>query len=122
VAIYKLRSFARFARSENISDDKLAEAVKRAARGLVDADLGSGLIKQRVARQGQGKRGGYRVMVAFRSGDFAVFLFGFAKSAEDNLDDRQVSVLRTVAASWLSADAATIKKAVEQGELVEVLT
>jgi hypothetical protein len=52
VAIYTLKSFARFARSENIADDKLAEAVMRARRGLVDADLGSGLIKQRVARQG----------------------------------------------------------------------
>jgi hypothetical protein len=119
--IYKLKSFVRFASGENIADDALVEAILRAARGLVDADLGGGLIKQRVARPGQGRRGGYRVMVAFRSGDFAVFLFGFAKSAEDNLDDRQVKVLRGVAASWLSADAATIKKAVQEGELVEVL-
>jgi hypothetical protein len=120
--IYKLKSFARFARSEDIADAKLADAVARAARGLVDADIGAGLIKQRVAREGQGRRGGYRMIIAFRSGDFAVFLFGFAKSVEDNLDDRQVKVLRRVAANWLSADAATIKKAVEQGELVEVLT
>jgi hypothetical protein len=97
------------------------ETILRAARGLVDADLGGGLIK-RVARPGQGRRSGYRVMVAFRSGDFAVFLFGFARSAEDNLDDRQVKALRGVAASWLSADAAAIKKAVQQGELVEALT
>jgi hypothetical protein len=121
VAIYKLKTFARFARNESISDESLAEAIERAGRGLVDADLGGGLIKQRVARKGQGRSGGYRVMVAFRAGDFAVFLFGFAKSAQDNLDDRQVKVLRGFAASWLSADAATIKKAVEQGELVEVL-
>jgi len=60
-------------------------------------------------------------MIALRARDFAVFLFGFAKSAQDNLDDRQVNVLRGIAASWLSADATTIKKAVEQGELVEVL-
>lgn len=121
MAIYKLKTFARFARNESISDESLAEAIERAGRGLVDADLGGGLIKQRVARKGQGRSGGYRVMVAFRAGDFAVFLFGFAKSAQDNLDDRQVKVLRGFAASWLSADAATIKKAVEQGELVEVL-
>ncbi len=119
--IYQLKPFARFARSEAISDESLSEAVERAGRGLVDADLGGGLIKQRVARKGQGRSGGYRVMIAFRAGDFAVFLFGFAKSAQDNLDDRQVSVLRGFAASWLSADAATIKKAVEQGELLEVL-
>src|SRR5277367_5120463 len=79
VPIYKLKPFARFARSENIDDENLVEAVERAGRGLVDADLGGGLIKQRVARKGQGRRGGYRVMVAIRSADYAVFLFGFAK-------------------------------------------
>jgi len=121
VPIYKLKPFARFARSENIDDENLVEAVERAGRGLVDADLGGGLIKQRVARKGQGRRGGYRVMIALRSGDFAVFLFGFAKSAQDNLDDRQLTVFRRLAASWLSADLAAIKRAVEQGELVEVL-
>lgn len=121
MAIYKLKTFARFARSEKIADESLSDAVERARRGLVDADLGGGLIKQRVARKGQGRRGGYRVMIAVRAGDFAVFLFGFAKNAQDNLDDRQLNVLRRFAASWLSADAATIKKAVEQGELVEVL-
>ena len=60
-------------------------------------------------------------MIAVRTADFAVFLFGFAKSAQDNLDDRQWNVLHRLAASWLSADAVTIGKAVEQGELVEVL-
>ena len=119
--IYKLKSFARFARAEDIDDGSLAEAVERAARGLIDADLGGGLIKQRVARKGQGRRGGYRVMVAFRAADFAVFLFGFAKSAQANLDDRQLNMLRGFAAAWLAADAKTIRQALEQGELVEVL-
>lgn len=119
--IYKLKSFARFARAEDIDDGSLAEAVERAARGLIDADLGGGLIKQRIARKGQGRRGGYRVMVAFRAADFAVFLFGFAKSAQANLDDRQLNMLRGFAAAWLAADAKTIRQALEQGELVEVL-
>jgi len=95
--------------------------VERAGRGLVDADLGGGLIKQRVARKGQGRRGGYRVLIAFRSEDFSVFLFGFAKSAEDNLDDRQLAMLRRVAVAWLSTDASVVRKAVEEGELLEVV-
>ena len=61
-------------------------------------------------------------MVAIRSRDFAVFLFGFAKSAQDNLDQRQVNILRGFTAAWLSADAATIARAVQQGELMEVLS
>jgi hypothetical protein len=121
VAIFKLKTFARFARDEDIADENLAKAIERAGRGLVDADLGGGLIKQRVARKGQGRRGGYRVIIAFRATDFAVFLFGFAKSARDNLDARQLNVLRGFAAAWLSADSVTIKRAMEQGELVEVL-
>jgi hypothetical protein len=96
VPIYQLKSFARFARGERIAGETLIEAIERAGRGLVDADLGGGLIKQRVARKGQGRRGGYRVIIAFRSGDFSVFLFGFAKSDEDNIDDRQLAVLRRI--------------------------
>jgi hypothetical protein len=120
VTIYQLKSFARFAHGERIADESLIEAIMRAERGLVDADLGGGLIKQRVARKGQGRRGGYRMMIAFRSPDFSVFLFGFAKSDEGNIDDRQLAVLRRIAASWLSADATLIKKAVERGELTEL--
>ena len=44
-------------------------AIETAGRGLIDADLGGGLIKQRVARPGQGKRGGFRMMIAFRRAD-----------------------------------------------------
>jgi hypothetical protein len=120
LTIYQLKTFARFARSEKIAAKGLIEAIERAERGLVDADLGGGLIKQRVARQGQGRRGGYRMMIAFRSRDFSVFLFGFAKSDESNIDDRQLAVLRRITTAWLSADAMSIKKAVEQGELIEV--
>ena len=120
MTIYQLKSFARFAQRERIEDQSLIDAIERAERGLVDADLGSGLIKQRVARKGQGRSGGYRMMIAFRSGDFSVFLFGFAKSDESNIDDRQLSVLRRIAAAWLSADATSIKTAVEHGELIEV--
>ena len=48
--IYKNRWFAKFANREGISDATLVAAVARANSGLIDADLGGGLIKQRVAR------------------------------------------------------------------------
>ena len=65
---FKTKWFTRFVRGEGIADDSLREALERAERGLIDADLGGGLIKLRVARRGQGKSGGYRVIVAYRSG------------------------------------------------------
>jgi len=71
--------------------------VQRAERGLVDADLGGGVIKQRVARPGQGRSGGYRVLLAYRRKTRAVFLFAFAKSERDNIDDNELATLRDIA-------------------------
>lgn len=62
--IYKNRWFAKFASREGISDATLVAAIDQANRGLIDADLGGGLIKQRVAREGGGKSGGYRTLVS----------------------------------------------------------
>jgi hypothetical protein len=120
VRIFKLKTFARFARRARISDVSLYDAIDRAERGLVDADLGGGLIKQRVARPGQGKRGGYRVIVGVRSKLRAVFLFGFAKNELDNIDDDQLATLRETAALWLAADAQKIERAIKDELLIEV--
>jgi hypothetical protein len=120
VRIFKIKTFARFTKRERIADVSLCEAIERAERGLVDADLGGGLIKQRVARTGQGKRGGYRMLIAFRSKLRAVFLFGFAKSELDNIDDDQLATLRETAALWLAADAQKIEQAIKDGLLIEV--
>ncbi|MFZ5745988.1 MAG: type II toxin-antitoxin system RelE/ParE family toxin [Pseudomonadota bacterium] len=78
--IYKNRWFAKFASREGIGDSTLVAAVEQANRGLIDADLGGGLIKQRVAREGGGKSGGYRTLVFFRHEERAIFAFCFAKS------------------------------------------
>jgi hypothetical protein len=67
--IFKIRWFQRFARKEGIEDADLCEAVDRAEQGAIDANLGGGLIKQRLARKGGGKRGGYRTIIAYRKGE-----------------------------------------------------
>lgn len=65
--VFKTKSFARFA-AEMITDADLCDAIRRAEDGLIDADLGGGVIKQRLAREGQGKFGGFRSIVLFRRG------------------------------------------------------
>ena len=87
--------------------------------GLIDADLGGHIVKQRVARPGQGKRGGFRMLIGFRS-DLAIFLFGFAKNERENIDDDQLKTLQEIVASWFSADEKKIARALEDGILVEV--
>ena len=118
--VFKVRSVARFARRERIGDADLIEAIQRAERGIVDADLGGGLIKQRVARPGQGRSGGFRVLVAFRIRDRAVFLYGFAKNERDNIDPDELVELREVAEDWLRASAERIGRALADGTLQEV--
>jgi len=118
--VLKTRWFARFARQEKIADAGLREAIERAERGLVDADLGGGLVKQRVARQGQGRSGGYRVLVAYREKNRAIFLFGFAKSDQENVGSDELAFLRELAKNWLAADTAKIRNEIEAGNIQEI--
>ena len=118
--IFKTRPFTRFARGERITDKSLSEAIRRAEWGLVDADLGGGVIKQRVARPGQGRSGGYRVLIAYRAKHRGVFLYGFAKSERDNIDPDELVTLQEIAEKWLAADTKGIVQALNEGVLLEV--
>jgi hypothetical protein len=118
--VFATRWFSRFARNERISDDRLCQAIKRAQYGLIDADLGRGLIKQRVARPGQGRRGGYRVLIAHRAGDRGVFLYGFAKSERDNLNPRDLADWQARAQDVLAASNDLIESNVADDSLREV--
>ena len=119
--IFKTKWFVRYARHERISDASLRHAIERAEREIVDANLGCGVIKQRVAREGQGRSGGYRLMVAYRAGDRAVFLYGFAKNERENIGDDELATLREIAAAWLEANDECLEHAIQGGILQEVI-
>jgi hypothetical protein len=119
VRLFKTRTLAKFARQNGIRDASLVAAVENAMRVLVDADLGGHIIKQRVARPRQGKRGGFRMLIGLRP-DLAIFLFGFAKNESENIDDDQLKDLREIATSWFAADEKKIAQALEDGILLEV--
>jgi len=104
--VFKTKDFGRFARRERIDDRRLCEAMRRAERGLVDADLGGGLIKQRVARAGQGRSGGYRTLMAYRVRTRTVFLYGFAKSERDNIGPDELEYWRKIARGFLGVNDA----------------
>ncbi|MGO8740373.1 type II toxin-antitoxin system RelE/ParE family toxin [Rhodoblastus sp.] len=117
--LFKVRWFARFARNERLDEKSLSEAIRRAACGLIDADLGGGLIKQRVARRGKGRSSGYRTIIAFRAKDRAVFLYGFAKSEKENIEADELQDLRLVARGWLDATPERIEAALAEGAIQE---
>lgn len=88
--------------------------------GTGSTDLGTGFIKQRIARQGEGKSGGYRSILIYRSGERAIFVFAFPKSAKANLSAAELKVYRRAASIMLELGENQIQTEVEAGRLVEV--
>ena len=117
---FKTKAFARFADRERLEDAALCEAVRRARRGLIDADLGGGVIKQRIARKGGGKSGGFRAIVLFRRNELAFFVYGFAKSNWENLRRNELEAFRMLADEMLGLTGAGLAAALENGTIIEV--
>ena len=115
-----VKPFARFARKARIKDEGLLGAADDIAAGQFDADLGGGLYKQRIAREGGGKSGGYRVVLAFRAKARVVFLVGYAKSDKADLTPKEQESLRLLAGRLLGFDDAAVTRLVEAGEWTEI--
>lgn len=120
MAVYKTRWFDRWASKERLSTASLCVAVQEMAKGLIDADLGGGLVKKRIGRPGQGKSGGYRTLVATNKGNRWVYGFGFPKNERSNIDKDEAEALKKLAAHLLSLTMQAIGRAQSAGELIEV--
>src|SRR5690606_9455297 len=110
------------ARKAVLNDDKLLEAAKAVADGRWDADLGGGVFKQRVTREGRGKSGGFRTIVLFKAGRHSFFVHGFAKNQKANITAKELKALKTLANTLLALDAEALDKASAAGEISEVTT
>lgn len=91
-----------------LTDAQLAAAAALVVEGRFDADLGGGVYKQRVARAGGGKSGGFRTLLAFRAVDRA------------NVTAKELEALQAFAALLLGYGARELDEAVAYGELVEL--
>lgn len=118
--IFKTRVFAKFAKKERISNSDLCESVERAENGLIDADLGGCIIKQRIGRKGHGRSSGYRVLIAVRMKKRYVFMDGFAKNEKDNINNDELFVLKKFGSAWINADEKSLESAIKTGKLIEV--
>ena len=119
--IFRNKPFTRFAKNAALDDDALCEAVDNAKRGLIDARLGGGVIKQRVARRGEGKSGGFRAIILYEQHALAIFVQGFAKKDQANIDRRELAAFKALAAQLLSYEADEIARAVASGTLIKVV-
>jgi hypothetical protein len=118
--IYKNAWFTRFARKEKISVQAILDAVDREEHGLIDANLGGGVIKQRIARNGQGKSGSYRSVVLFSKSDKAFFVYGFSKSAQHNIQDDELAQFKRAAKILFTLSDDQISQLIKNREFEEV--
>lgn len=118
--LFTTRLFDKWAAKEGVTDAVLRVAVAEMAQGLVEADLGGHVYKKRVGLPGRGKRGGARTLLAFRIGNRAVFLYGYAKNERDNIDAQELKALKRLAAEVLGWTEAQLDVALTQGKLIEV--
>lgn len=116
---FKTRVFARWARKEGVTDRALLVAVAEMESGLVDARLGGGLFKKRVALPGGGKRGGARTIVAGNFRDRWIFLYGFTKNERANIDQKEERDLKRIAGAMLELDWTALGRMLESGKLLE---
>lgn len=118
--IFKSKWFGKFVREEVISDVKLCQAVRDAEAGLIDADYGGGVIKQRVARPSEGKSGGYRCIILYRKSSMAFFVYGFPKKERANISQLEKREFKELAKVTLDLSDSQLAKAIRTGAFMEV--
>lgn len=120
MSVFVTKEFARFARKARLADATLFQAAQDVAAGHFDADLGGGVFKQRVAREGGGKSGGFRTIILFRVGSHSFFAHGFAKSDKANVSAKELKALKRLADVLLGFSEEQIGAAQAAGELTKV--
>ena len=118
--IFKSRWFQRFVQKEGITDAALHDAVERAHRGQIDADLGGEVIKQRIARPGRGRSKGYRTIILFRRGARAFFVYGFSKGQRENIDSAEEKQFKEAAKHVLALTEKQVAELLKRGDFIEV--
>ena len=118
--VFKTRYFGRWMRKTELGNRALCEAVAEIAQGLVDADLGGGVVKKRVALPGRGKSGGARTLVATNKGNRWFFVFGFEKNDRANISDQELEALQDIAQDLLARTSEQLDLAVQTSALEEI--
>lgn len=118
--VFKTRYFSRWMRKTELSDSALCAAIAEMVQGLIDADLGGGVVKKRVGLAGRGKRGGARTLVATNKGNLWFFVFGFEKNDRANIGADELEALQDLAQDLLARTGPQLDLAVNDQTLEEI--
>ena len=119
--VFKNKVFAKWAHKESLPDKALLVAVAEIEQGLIDADLGGGVFKKRVATT-KGKSGGSRTLIAYRVADKAFFVYGFTKNAKANITVTELKALKMLASDLLNYSDTELSLLLDAGALFEINT
>jgi len=120
VRVFKNKWFTRFADKEGITDGELKEMVNQLEADQADANLGGDVYKVRVAREGEGKSGGYRVIVFFRSEERTFYVYGFAKSDRSSIDQKETREYKALAKQYFDLSDEMVERAIQTGKFIEI--
>ena len=114
--VFASKPFMRFARRFGIDDEALWETVN----GACDTDLGGGVFKYRLAREGEGSSGGARALIAMKAQQRAVLMFGFEKKNLANIKPDELRGYRKAAKIYLGYSEEEITAIVKEKALIEI--
>jgi len=120
VAVFVTKEFVRFQRKARLSDLDLIEAAERVRKGRWDTDLGGGVFKQRIARKGEGKSGGYRTILCFKRGSHVFFIHGFSKNEKQNVSQSELQALKRLSKVLLNLGDEQIEASLLRRELAQI--
>lgn len=118
--IFKTTHFERFTQKHQISNQELTQLIQNMENGLIDANLGSGVYKQRLAKIGQGKSSGYRTIIIYKVQEIAFFVMGFEKSHKSNISPIELKELKKSADIYLNLTSQQILNLVLKQKLIEI--
>ncbi|MBI5816507.1 MAG: type II toxin-antitoxin system RelE/ParE family toxin [Nitrospinae bacterium] len=119
--VFVTRHFARWISKTDLPRKALLKAVCEMQAGMIDAGLGGGLVKKRVALPGRGKRGGARTIVATNKDDRWIFIFGFSKNERDNISESELEAFKMIASDLMRMSIMELDLAKNSGILEELI-
>jgi hypothetical protein len=78
------------------------------------------VYKVRIARPGEGKSGGHRVIVYFRNEFRTFFVYGFSKSDRDNISEKELKRFKEDAKIQFSFTEEQIEARLRNGIFIEI--
>ena len=119
--VFKTRHFGCWMRKTELTDDALCAAVHEMAQGLIDADLGGGVVKKRIRALQVGANGAAqehwwpptRVVDGFSS-------MGSRKNDRANIADDELAALQDIASQLLARSGQQLGNAVQDDSLQEI--